>query len=128
MASAIVVAPPEQGLPEANVPAVMIDETVTDCSMTWNTLARGALVVMARNIDGVSAAAGAHVRVESELGVVLNAGTFAVAGAQSVTLPATGTVRLDALADDSGRAMFPVLPLSTYKITVVPRRARPTPR
>lgn len=125
VASAIIMAPVDSGLPEARVadtPGIVVDDNLRDITMSWDSRARAPFVVVVRGTDGTAPVAGARVRVETEMGAIPRAGTLRVTGLQTTTLVASASVRLDVTTDATGRAMFPDLPVTVtpYKVTVVP--------
>jgi hypothetical protein len=125
--SAAIVPPAAAGLPEARVAAtpttgiaLPTNSADPELRMVWTAVARGPMSVVARSSDGAAPAAGAWVRIESE--IEQSVGTLvAGAGAAATTLATVGSVRLDVNADDTGLARFPNLPIGRYKVTVVPR-------
>ncbi|MEP6653914.1 MAG: hypothetical protein ABJA82_11170 [Myxococcales bacterium] len=128
IASAIIIPPADSGLPEArvsNIPGILVDDNLSDLTMSWDSPARAQFAVVVRSIDGTQPVAGARVRVESEVDAIPRAGTLRVTGLQTTTLVAGAEVRLDETTDATGRAMFPNLPVTAYKITVVPPSSIP---
>ncbi|MES1172420.1 MAG: hypothetical protein ABUL77_04210 [Bacteroidota bacterium] len=123
--SAVFVPPADSGLPEAHVTSgILLDAKATglDLRMSWVALTRRAFSVTVRTPDGTTAAPGATVRVESEVEGVADVGTltYTLSGATAMTVPAKGSVRAELVADASGLARFPNLPVGSYKVTVVP--------
>lgn len=129
--SAVIVPPPGSGLPEARVaisPGIAINGSTT-VKMAWNSFARGAFSVLVKTSDGSAPVAGSRVQVESQDATVLpDVGTLTVLGTQPTTIVATGSVRAEAVSDDTGLARFPALPSGTnwgYRVTVVPPASLP---
>ena len=58
VASAIIVAPADSGLPEARVaetPGIVVDDNLRDLTMSWDSSVRAPFGVVVRSIDGTTA-------------------------------------------------------------------------
>jgi hypothetical protein len=124
--SAVIVPPVAAGLPEARVSidSGMAIDASTTLKVVWRAVKRGPFSLVVLTNSGSGPVAGSRVRVESE--VELDAvGTVSVSGTIPATIAATGSVRVDALSDDTGLANFSELPVGAYKVTVVPPASMP---
>ena len=124
--SAVIVPPPETGLPEANVPAspgIVLDGAGRYLKIEWAPVTRSALALTVTSQTDAPVP-NARVRVESlaEAGAVARMDVYAAEGAPAPvqTLVASGFVRIDAVSDGTGIARFPAVPSGGYRVTIAP--------
>ena len=122
-----VAAPANSGLPDAHVDAtagVVLGPNATGLTLTmrWAMTDAGALNLTVHGTDGTTVAAGAPIYIEST-GSTAAAGQLTVHwpdGGVDLILPATRSLRANAISDSKGAFSFASLPVGTYRVTVTP--------
>jgi hypothetical protein len=119
--TALVLPPPDSGLPEAHLPTgqrLTVGTTSLDLELRWRPPASGRLEIQVAGAGGGPLIRPARVRLESVPGALPDVGTFQIGPDQRFI--AEGVVRLEGTTSDGGLATFARLPGARYSLTIVP--------
>lgn len=128
--SALVIAPPGSGLPDATVDAsadgpISVDSTSAPVMLTmrYQKMTSAALTLTVRDPSTGARVVGARVHIRSH-GDVSGVGTLTSGASSSggaTTLNAHGTIDLDVVSDTNGIADYGAIPAGPYDVVIVPQ-------